>query len=145
MFIASYQLACFYPFFRAHNYNNFQSQYREPWLQNLDVQEAIREAIFLRYSLFHYLYSLFYEYSTTGVPLIRPIFVEFPFDKNMENVAHEFMFGSQILVVPKMTRYNSGECRKNECPNIKSHESWEGVQEFAMYYDVVEVFLPGEV
>ena len=37
MFIASYQLAAFYPFFRAHNHNSENSQNREPWSQSPEI------------------------------------------------------------------------------------------------------------
>ena len=76
----------------------------------------IRESVFLRYSLIHELYTLFHEYTVTGIPIVRPLFVEFPEDLTLENIAHEFMFGGNILVAPKLARFSDGRCKdEKEC------------------------------
>lgn len=76
MFVQFYQLGPFMPFFRAHG--DPSSLNREPWLQTPRVQQAIRDAIYLRYQLIHYLYTLFYISSYNGLPIIRPTWYEFP-------------------------------------------------------------------
>lgn len=62
----------------------------------------IRETVFLRYSLIHYLYTAFYEGTTEGIPIMRPMFVEYPADESMYGLASQYMFGSAILVSPKL-------------------------------------------
>jgi lysosomal alpha-glucosidase len=44
------------------------------------VQRAIKEAIFMRYDLIHFLYTQFYVASTEGTPILRPTHYEFPAD-----------------------------------------------------------------
>lgn len=66
----------FYPFFRAHC--SIDNTEREPWLQTERVQNAIREAVFYRYNLIHYLYTAFDEAATEGTPIMRPMFLDFP-------------------------------------------------------------------
>ena len=90
----------FYPFFRAHcDINDVD---REPWLQTTRVQEVIREAVFMRYKLIHYIYSTFDQFSVDCTPLMRPMFMDFPEEENMFGIASQFMFGDSILVSPKL-------------------------------------------
>ena len=66
-------------------------------------QEAIRRRyIETRYRLLPYIYTLADESSRTGLPLVRPVFLEFP-----ENIAgfgaldSEFFLGPSLLVAPQ--------------------------------------------
>jgi alpha-glucosidase (family GH31 glycosyl hydrolase) len=85
---------------RAHG-NEKAGHHREPWL--ITDSNAIRRAIWLRYSFIHYLYTTFIEAVETGVPIMRPMFLEFPQDTTTFSMQSQFMFGSDILVVPKIT------------------------------------------
>lgn len=53
LLIDFYRLGRWFPFMRAHSHTD--NQYRDPWYFSDRVQESIRESIFLRYSLIHYL------------------------------------------------------------------------------------------
>ena len=48
------------------------------------------------------MYNLFFESSKTGLPIIRPMFMEFPLDEMTYDLNHQFMFGPDILVSPKI-------------------------------------------
>jgi alpha 1,3-glucosidase len=85
---------------RAHA--DISSTMREPWLQSPRVQNIIREAIRDRYSMIHYLYNLFFEAHTNGLPIMRPMWMEFPQNEMTFELNRQFMYGSQILVAPKM-------------------------------------------
>jgi alpha 1,3-glucosidase len=74
-----YQLGIFFPFMRAHGIE-LDSHKREPWLFDLETQQVIKDCIFLRYSLIHYLYTAFYQATKTGIPIMRPLYLEFPKD-----------------------------------------------------------------
>jgi alpha 1,3-glucosidase len=100
LFITFYQLGTFYPFFRAHC--SIDNTDRDPWDQTPRVQEVIRETVFLRYTMIHYLYTAFNDATKTGVPIMRPFFVEFPEEESLFGVSSEFMWGSDILVQPKL-------------------------------------------
>lgn len=102
----------FYPFFRAHC--SIDNTYREPWLQTEAVQTVIREAVFNRYHLIYYLYTAFEQAATLGVPIMRPMFVEFPEETEMFNTASQFMWGDNILVSPKLSS-----------PGTSSDEIWQ--------------------
>uniref|UniRef100_A0A7N0TZF4 Probable glucan 1,3-alpha-glucosidase n=1 Tax=Kalanchoe fedtschenkoi TaxID=63787 RepID=A0A7N0TZF4_KALFE len=90
-----YQLGAFYPFFRGHAHHD--TKRREPWLFGERNTELIREAIHLRYSLLPYFYTLFREANTTGIPIMRPLWMEFPSDETTFSNDEAFMVGSSIL------------------------------------------------
>jgi alpha 1,3-glucosidase len=73
-----YQLGAFYPFMRGHSH--IESLKREPYLQTPLIQKTIKDAVFLRYELMHVLYTLFYTASQDGLPIMRPMWYEFPDD-----------------------------------------------------------------
>lgn len=58
----------------------------------------MRDAIRTRYMLLPYFYTLFKEANTTGVPLMRPLWMEFPTDETTFNNDEAFMVGNSILV-----------------------------------------------
>lgn len=47
------------------------------------------------------MYTLFEEANTEGLPIVRPMFMEFPEDEGTYALDYQFMFGSDILVAPK--------------------------------------------
>ena len=68
-------------------------------------ENIARRFIEERYRLMPYLYTTTEEMSRTGVPILRPLFVEFPDatdDKHPMDVdtPNEFLFGPDILVAP---------------------------------------------
>ncbi|KAF6258577.1 glycosyl hydrolases family 31-domain-containing protein [Scenedesmus sp. NREL 46B-D3] len=93
-----YQLGIYYPFFRGHAH--LETQRREPWLFGEDTTRRIREAIRGRYALLPYIYTLFRHTNQTGVPLMRPLWFEFPEQTGLFGVEEEFLLGPAILVKP---------------------------------------------
>ncbi len=95
--------AAFSPFFRDHATKG--SLPHEIW-NNGPEQEAIRRRyIETRYRLLPYFYALADETSRTGIPLMRPVFLEFPevFDRSypgFENLDTEFLLGPSLLIAP---------------------------------------------
>ncbi len=95
--------AAFSPFFRDHATKG--SLPHEVW-NNGPEQEAIRRRyIETRYRLLPYIYALADEASRTGLPLMRPIFLEFPeifapAYPGFDNLDTEFLLGPDLLVAP---------------------------------------------
>lgn len=98
-----YQAGIFYPFFRAHAH--LDTRRREPWLYDADKTAIMREAIRLRYQLLPLWYMLFYESHKKGMPVIRPLWVDFPRDKNTYALDSQFMVGGYLLVKPVVEQY----------------------------------------
>lgn len=92
------QLAAFLPFFRTHS--AFSADRREPWAYGEPWTTLIRQAIQLRYRLLPYLYTLAWEASQTGFPLVRPLFWAEPHNQALWPIADAFLLGDALLVAP---------------------------------------------
>ncbi|MBQ7221263.1 MAG: DUF4968 domain-containing protein [Synergistaceae bacterium] len=91
------QSGIFQPRFTINSANS-DNTVTQPWMyeENLDY---VREAFALRYKMLPYLYSLMHEASVGGLPVMRPLFLEFPEDKACYTDKHlTFMFGPSVLV-----------------------------------------------
>jgi len=88
----------FFPIMRAHSEINAMPHF--PWLYGTNAMNAIRDALDLRYRLIPFYYSLAHETFHTGLPLMRPLLMEFPDDPHVANLADEWMMGDSILAAP---------------------------------------------
>jgi alpha-glucosidase len=96
-----YELGVFYPIYRDHAAKGTADH--EPWASGPE-QEAIRKRyIELRYRLLPFIYTAMEETSRTGVPLMEPLFLEYPDAQGLYGEDHEFLFGRDFLVAPVIT------------------------------------------
>jgi alpha-glucosidase len=96
-----YELGVFYPMYRDHAAKGTADH--EPWASGPE-QEAIRKRyIELRYKLLPYIYTAMEETSRTGIPMMEPIFLEYPAAEQLYGEDHEFLFGRDFLVAPVVT------------------------------------------
>jgi alpha-glucosidase len=96
------QLGALYPFARTHSVRSTRRQ--EPWRFGRRVEDIARTALELRMRLLPYLYALFREAESTGAPVWRPLFYEFPHEADAANVEDQFMLGASLLVAPVVER-----------------------------------------
>lgn len=87
-----FQAGAYQPFFRAHSH--LDTKRREPWLLPEENMKIIRQVIRERYALLPYWYTLFYMGSKGGPPPMRPLWVEFPQDKETFPIDDEYMLGN---------------------------------------------------
>lgn len=92
------QVGCFSPLFRDHCAIGCRVQ--EPWQFGEEILTISRKYMNLRYELLPYIYDLMYECEQTGLPIMRPLVLEYPEDENVRNRNDEFMLGDRILVSP---------------------------------------------
>lgn len=92
------QVGSISPFFRGHVATDTAPQ--EPWAFGLEVEDIGRIAISLRYRLLPYLYTLFREASLTGVPVLRPLVLEFQSDPTTYSISHQAMLGPWLMFAP---------------------------------------------
>ena len=93
-----YQAGAYQPFFRAHAH--IDAHRREPWLEGEPHTSMRRTAIRRRYQLLPYIYSQFFTAHTSGLPVMRPVWMEFPTDTNMFAEQDSFMLGTALLIHP---------------------------------------------
>ncbi|NMM50119.1 glycoside hydrolase family 31 protein [Marinigracilibium pacificum] len=89
------QFATFTPIFRPHADNSAPA---EPVMWNNEVQNNVKPFVDLRYKMLPYNYTLAWENATTGMPLARPMFVEYP--EVSDTLNNQYMWGKNLLVAP---------------------------------------------
>lgn len=92
------QVGCFTPLFRNHSAANTRDQ--EPWAFDAKTEAINRRYIELRYRLLPYLYDQLWRAEQTGLPLIRPLVLEYQTDSATHQLNDQFMCGDSILVAP---------------------------------------------
>jgi alpha-glucosidase len=99
------QAAALTPFYRSHVAANLQD--REPWSFGEAHERINRASIELRYQLLPYIYTLFREHEQTGMPVMRPLWFNYPADYNTYAPAlalEQFLVGRDLLVAPVLTQ-----------------------------------------
>jgi len=97
------ELAAFQPIDRDHAAKGTRPH--EPWSDGPEQLAIRRHYIEERYRLMPYLYTVAEEMSRTGLPIMRPLFLEFP-DATTDghpldlDAGSEFLFGPDLLVAP---------------------------------------------
>jgi len=98
LFVRWFQMSCFLPFFRTHS--SVVTKPREPWVFGESVLSILRETLELRYRLMPYLYSLAWESTQNGSPIVRPLFWCYPSDDTLLEIQDAFLLGDGLLVAP---------------------------------------------
>ena len=98
------EVAAFSPFYRDHS--NKDSLPHELWINGPEQETIRRRYVETRYRLLPYIYSLADESSRTGLPMMRPIFLEYPeiFAPSAPGFDHwdtEFLLGRTLLIAPQ--------------------------------------------
>jgi alpha-D-xyloside xylohydrolase len=89
------QFGLFSPLSRAHGTTT-----RLPWNYGERALEIFRKYTHLRYSLLPYIYTYACLAAQTGLPLLRPMVLEFPDDPATWDLDLQYMFGSELMVAP---------------------------------------------
>lgn len=90
-----FQFGALSPMMRAHGLHP-----REPWAFGPRVLDIAREFARLRVRLRPYLRRLAREAAVDGMPVLRPLALEFPDDPDAAAVDDAFLLGPDLLVVP---------------------------------------------
>lgn len=93
------QVGVFSSHVRAHG-----KQAREPWTFGAEVERISMQYLKLRYRLLPYIYTQAVYCTQTGVPMARPMVLEFQSDPTTRHVDLQYMFGDSFLVAPVLTR-----------------------------------------
>jgi alpha-glucosidase len=125
-----FEIASFQPIDRDHTEKGSGDQ--EPWVGGPEPESIRRRFIEERYRLMPYLYTLAEEASRTGLPMERPLFLEFPnaasdrhpIDLDLQ-AAGEFLLGPDILVAgpPYADKLDSYGV---EFPSADWYDYWTG-------------------
>ena len=126
------QLAAFQPLDRDHAVKG--SRDHEPWVDGPEHESIRRRYIEERYRLLPYIYTAAEETSRDGMPLMRPLFLEFP-DATTdgrpldleEGGGDEYMFGGSLLIAPSPSPEEVGSYKVQLPPGIW-YDYWTGAK-----------------
>lgn len=91
------QMGIFNPLSRIHHEGNNAV---EPWLFGPVAEANAKAAVELKYSLLPYIYTYAREAHDLGLPIMRPMVMEFPMDTETYSLDNQFMYGEELLVAP---------------------------------------------
>ncbi len=156
-----FQFGVFCPIFRLHGYRLPEGKKdedagiwdletcgpNEVWSYGEEAYEIIKELLFMRERLKPYIKEQMRIAHEKGYPVIRPLFFDFPEDRECWNVEDEYMFGPDILVAPVlyegMTKRSVYLPEGTEWKDINSGKIYSGGQwiEVPTPLSVIPVFL----
>jgi alpha-glucosidase (family GH31 glycosyl hydrolase) len=97
---------------------------RFPWSHGPQAEDNFRRLARLRRSLLPYYNCLAWEAHLTGVPLLRPMLLEFPGDKRFAATEDQVMIGDRLLLAPVLRAGARG--RTVILPDGTWHDFWAG-------------------
>jgi alpha-glucosidase len=125
-----FEVGAFQPIDRDHTEKGTADQ--EPWVGGPAQETIRRHFIETRYQLMPYLYTLADEASRTGLPMVRPLFLEFPnaaadgHPIDLDNGAtSEFMLGPDLLIAPSPYPEEPDDYQV-ELPTATWYDFWTG-------------------
>jgi alpha-glucosidase len=102
-----FEVGALNPIYRDHTAKGTADQ--EPWVHGPEHEAIRRKYIELRYELMPYLYTGIEEASRTGIPLMRPVFLEYPQASEFYGDNRDFLFGRDFFVAPVTTEMVDAE------------------------------------
>lgn len=99
---------------------------RFPWSFGGKVEESFRRHLELRYRLLPYFHCLAWEAHHNGLPVVRPMLLEFPSDERFLKVDDQFMLGGDLLMAPVMER--GARSRLVNLPSGVWYNWWTGTR-----------------
>ncbi len=142
LFIRWMQVGTFLPIFRNHS--NKYTRRQEPWSFGFRAEKIARNAIELRYRLIPYIYTCFYESHKYGLPMFRPLVMEYQNDINVINMKEEFMIGNSILIAPVLHKseiYKTVYLPKGKWYDFMTNKIYNGGQRYRLKCDLNTVII----
>jgi alpha-D-xyloside xylohydrolase len=99
LYIRWLQFGTFSSHMRAHG-----KQPREPWAYGEEAAAIAKKFLNLRYRLLPYIYSEAVRSSQTGLPMVRPLVLDYQSDPNTHSLDCQYLFGESLLVAPVLSR-----------------------------------------
>lgn len=146
LYVRWFQFGAFCPLFRCHGRT---WKLRLPWgwntgdpgpveIRNYDgaaipdasqlhdarVEPICRKYLELRYRMLPYLYSAVHECATTGMPIMRALWLHFPNDPRSVECQDQYMWGKNLLVAPVVEK--GATTRRIYLPPATWYDFWTG-------------------
>ena len=90
------------PIFRLHCAKDTLIDHA-PWAFDAQVEENVRQAMQFRHALVPYLYSMARRNEQSGLPLVTPLYYDWPQEEMAYLASSQYRFGSQLMAAPVTT------------------------------------------
>lgn len=84
----------------SHSRLHGSTSYRVPWVFDDEANDVVRAFTKLKCRLMPYLFAKAVEAHEHGIPMMRPMMLEFPEDRTAQNCDMQYMLGDRLLVAP---------------------------------------------
>jgi alpha-D-xyloside xylohydrolase len=84
----------------SHSRLHGNQTYRVPWLFDTEAVDVLRRFTELKHTLMPYLYAAARRAHHEGLPVLRPMIVEFPEDPAVTHLDRQYLLGDSLLVAP---------------------------------------------
>ncbi|HEX3050225.1 MAG TPA: TIM-barrel domain-containing protein, partial [Aggregatilineaceae bacterium] len=97
------QFGVFSPIMRIHvTKGDFYDE--RPWIfEDAEVLNVLRDTLQLRHALIPYLYTAAQQAAQDSLPLIRPMYYEYPENEEAYHCPHQYQFGPELIAAPFVT------------------------------------------
>lgn len=95
-----YKRWCQFGLLSSHSRLHGSDSYRVPWVFDEEACVVLKEMVELKCRLMPYLYQQAVYASETGIPMLRPMFMEYPKDRTCLTLDLQYMMGDSLLVAP---------------------------------------------
>jgi alpha-glucosidase len=102
-----FEVGAFNPIYRDHTGKGTADQ--EPWVHGPRHEAIRRRYIEMRYQLLPYIYTGIEASTHTGLPFMRPVFLDYPLAEDFYGNNRDFLFGSDLFVAPVVTEMVDAE------------------------------------
>ena len=123
------QYGVFQPIFRPHAQEEVPA---EPVYRESKAKALAKQSIELRYKLLPYNYTLAFQNSQTGAPLMQPLFFDEPNNRDLQTKVISYLWGNDFLVTPILTPGSTEEevyfPKNNAWFDFYTDEKFEGGQ-----------------
>jgi alpha-D-xyloside xylohydrolase len=94
----------------SHSRLHGSSSYRVPWNYDDEACDVLRFFTKLKCRLMPYLYAAAVEAHREGIPMMRPMQLEFPHDPGCDTLDRQYMLGGSLLVAPVFSEDGWVDC-----------------------------------
>ena len=137
------QYGLYSPILRLHS-SNSEFNGKEPWRYKKEAGDVIADALRQRHQMIPYLYTMNYRAYKDSLPIVMPMYYEYPEERSAYEMKNQFLFGTELMVAPitrkRMDGLNVAEVHvwlpEGEWYDIYTGMMYEGDRELKMYRDL---------
>lgn len=134
------QFGAFSPILRMHSAhaNPREGNVRMPWVYGDKGIALMRKYFTLRTQLIPYIYTYTWQAHTLSLPLLRPLYLQYPSSEEAYRHSHEYFFGEEMLVAPVLDASGNRTVYlpPGEWIDFFSGKQYDGGKSFTAHYDV---------